>query len=395
MRTLARVYRRLRERGRAGLGFLREATGRYPVVYNVNGADESRHVKRALLLYRIRSFLLSESDPEFFSHHNIRRCKQIATVLGELGYVVDAASGRDARLRRPRGRYDLVISDRADLRGRFDEGTRKVFVATALNHVVHNRSLQRRHELLAARRRCAVRRLRIYPESMPYIARADAIVAVGSRNGETWRELFSGPIHAFNNAAFRETEFALDGKDFARARRHFLFFASRAQVQKGLDLLLEIFPRLPGLDLYVCSMFEREKDFCECYHLELYQTPNVHPIGWIQVNSPEFGKLVRRCAYVILPSCAEGQPGSVVQCMAAGLIPLVTREAGIDTEDFGVTFADDSLAAIRQTVLEVAERPEAWHRERSLRTRRAVEEKYSETALCQRWREILTSVQGR
>ena len=55
MRTLARVYRRLRERGRAGLGFLREATGRYPVVYNVNGADESRHVKRALLLYRIRS----------------------------------------------------------------------------------------------------------------------------------------------------------------------------------------------------------------------------------------------------------------------------------------------------------------------------------------------------
>jgi hypothetical protein len=85
--------------------------------------------------------------------------------------------------------------------------------------------------------------------------------------------------------------------------------------------------------------------------------------------------------------------------MYSGLIPLVTREAGIDTEDVGVTFSDDSLEEIERVVREVSQLPEKWHRERSSRTRKAVEEKYSEDAFLNRWRDILaeivTSSQGR
>ena len=78
----------------------------------------------------------------------------------------------------------------------------------------------------------------------------------------TWREVFGGPIYSFNNYGFNGPEFPLDSKDFSAARRNFLFFASKSQVQKGLDLLLEIFPRHPDLHLYVCSEFEKEGDFC-------------------------------------------------------------------------------------------------------------------------------------
>jgi glycosyltransferase involved in cell wall biosynthesis len=163
-------------------------------------------------------------------------------------------------------------------------------------------------------------------------------------------------------------------------------------MQKGLDLLLEVFPKHPDLHLYVCSTFSQEPDFCECYRRELFETPNVHPVGWVEVCSPQFCQLIERCGAVIHPTCSEGQAGSVVQCMHAGLTPIVTREAGIDVENFGVLLADDHLETIERAVLDFARRPADWHRSRSLLTRHVAAEKYSETAFVRRWTEILTEV---
>ena len=198
-----------------------------------------------------------------------------------------------------------------------------------------------------------------------------------------------------SNYGFRTTKFSVDSKDFSIARKGFLFFASGSQVRKGLGLLLEVFPKHPDFDLYICSSFEYERDFCRCYHKELSETSNIHPVGWIRVNSESFYNLVQRCAYVILPTCSDASTGSVVQCMMAGLIPVVTQEAGIDTEDFGITLADDSLGEIEKTIRELSELPESWHRERSTRTRKVAEEKFSEKAFVNRWREIIGDITGR
>ena len=78
--------------------------------------------------------------------------------------------------------------------------------------------------------------------------------------------------------------------------------------------------------------------------------------------------------------------------MYSGLIPLVTRESGIDTEDFGITFPDDSLAVIERVILEVSQMSDSWHRERSIRTRKVSEEKYSEDAFMDRWRYMLAEI---
>jgi glycosyltransferase involved in cell wall biosynthesis len=319
-------------------------TPRYPAVYNVNKAAESDHDKRALLIYLVKPFLLAGTDPQLLTHQNSRQCKQIAALLGELGYIVDAIDIRDKEFL-PSKKYHLIISNRVNLVGMeayFPEFSVKIYLASVTNHLVHNRSLRHRHKRLSQRRGYEVQMRRVYPEVMPYVRISDAIVGFGNNSiVGTWREVFRGPIYPFNNYGFKETAFALDGKDFAAARKHFLFFASASQVQKGLDLLLEVFPKLPDLHLYVCSLFGSEPDFCECYRKELRETPNIHAVGWVEVNSPEYDDLVRRCAYVIHPTCSDGQSGSVVQCMYSGLIPLVTREAGIDTEDVGVTFSDD------------------------------------------------------
>jgi hypothetical protein len=147
-----------------------------------------------------------------------------------------------------------------------------------------------------------------------------------------------------------------------------LFFASSGQVGKGLDLLLEIFPRHPDLNLNICSSFKYEKDFCKCFHNELFKTDNIHPIGRILVNSYEYENLMRKCVFCILPSCSEGQAGSVVQCMASGLIPVVTKETGIDTENFGFTFRNDSIEEIEHTILSLSQLPPEKLKELSLRT---------------------------
>ena len=75
--------------------------------------------------------------------------------------------------------------------------------------------------------------------------------------------------------------------------------------------------------------------------------------------------------------------------MYAGLIPVVTREAGINTEDFGVTLANDGLEVIEKTVLELAELPKGWHVEHSIRTRKTAERKFSEDFFICRWRQII------
>ena len=367
----------------------------YPTISNVNEASESSSSKRALMIYIIKPFLVEENDPSFFSHHKNIKCKLIALILGELGYIVDAVDIRDKQFK-PSRDYDIVVSNKANLMGmeaHFTKNAKKIFLASVTNHIVHNRNLQKRHELLFERRKCKVKVRRIYAEAMPYVTKSDAVVSIGNEFiMSTWKEVFDGPTYSFNNCGFRGTGFPFDSKDFEMARKNFLFFASGSQVQKGLDLLLEIFPKHQSLHLYVCSPFKNERDFCACYRKELFETTNIHPVGWVRVNSPEFYDLARTCAYVIHPTCSEGQPGSVVQCMYAGLIPLVTKEAGIDTEDFGVPFSGDSLEEIERVIIEVSELKENWHREHSVRTRRIAEVKYSENALVEKWRGILTEI---
>jgi glycosyltransferase involved in cell wall biosynthesis len=171
---------------------------------------------------------------------------------------------------------------------------------------------------------------------MPAVRASHALVGVGNAHTiGTWAPVFEGPIYPFDTQALEVPELPGDPKDFGAARRHYLFLASRPQIHKGLDLLLEIFPRTPDLHLYVCSDFKDEPDFCACFRRELFETPNVHPVGRVDVASPDFQALARTCAYVIHPSCSEGQAGAVTQGMHAGLVPLVTRESGVDTEGLG------------------------------------------------------------
>jgi len=165
---------------------------RYPVIYNVNAANESNCSKRALLIYVIKPFLPETSRHTFPSHQNVRKYQQLAAMLGEFGFIVDVADVRDTRFK-PSRDYDIVISNRATLTGQANASrahAMRIYFATTTSPRVHNARLRKRHELLSARRQCRAMVRRLYGEVIPYVTKSDAIVGIGNDLiMSTWKEV--------------------------------------------------------------------------------------------------------------------------------------------------------------------------------------------------------------
>jgi glycosyltransferase involved in cell wall biosynthesis len=98
------------------------------------------------------------------------------------------------------------------------------------------------------------------------------------------------------------------------------------------------------------------------------------------------------CNFVISPTCAEGQPGSIIECMAHGLIPILSREANIDTKDFGITLPENSVDEILSVVTEVSQKPVAWHQNKSSLTIEEVRENYSPERFLQNMKNAIATV---
>ena len=119
-----------------------------------------------------------------------------------------------------------------------------------------------------------------------------------------------------------------------------------------------------------------EKDFCEEYRHELFECPNVFPTGWVDINGAMFREITEKCAYALMPSCSEGCAGSILSVMSAGVIPIISRECGIDGKG-AVNLPDCSISTIERYVDEYSHKSDQWIKERSEQCVRDIEELYS------------------
>jgi glycosyltransferase involved in cell wall biosynthesis len=177
-----------------------------------------------------------------------------------------------------------------------------------------------------------------------------------------------------------------EDKDYENCRSHFLYFGGWGFVHKGLDLVLDAFAQMPDHHLYVCGPIHAESDFERAFHKELYETPNIHTIGWVDVNSSKFLEILTKCVGFVFPSCSEAMSGGVVQCIHAGLIPIISYESGVDIFDFGVILKDCSVDNIKSAILSVSSFPaeklksmsrKAWQYARRNHTRERFAQEYS------------------
>jgi len=104
--------------------------------------------------------------------------------------------------------------------------------------------------------------------------------------------------------------------------------------------------------LYICGPIDNEPQFKKIYYKELFQTPNITTYGFVKLNSKKFYELMRRCAFVIFPSCSEGGSPSVLNCIGnGGLIPIVSKYATITT-GYEFLIEDLTVDAISKVIIE-------------------------------------------
>lgn len=153
-------------------------------------------------------------------------------------------------------------------------------------------------------------------------------------------------IYLLKSTGLMNPEYKLYSRDLQKSKKNFVWFGSSGAIHKGLDILIDVFKAMPDCTLYVCGLSALEKE--ELSYMKDYT--NIIDLGFMDVYSSPFLDLVNNCSYVILPSCSEGMATSVLTCMNHSLIPIITKETGIDVFDFGIEIEDYHIESVIQII---------------------------------------------
>lgn len=310
-----------------------------------------------LLSYRIEPFLLKPNQPIPNDQSWNWECLLIAQTFLDLGYNVDVIQFHNDKFV-PQKDYAFFIDIRHRLEAlapKLNPDCVKIFHVDIANMVFRNAAecsrlleLQQRKGITLRPQRYEVPNLGIEYADYATVLGNDFTVSTFKYAN---KPMFQIPISSSFVYPYPEE------KDFAAVRNNFLWFGGSALVLKGLDLVLEAFAEMPEYHLTVCGPISNDQEFEKAFHKELYETPNIHTHGWIDVSSPDFLKVTNNCLGLVYPSVSEGQAGAVITCLQAGLIPILSYESGVDVHNFGVILANLSLTEIKATVRKIANLP--------------------------------------
>ena len=326
---------------------------------------------RALLSYIALPFLTRDGSR---LHSNRREAVIIAQVIAALGYSVDVI---DARSCYPVkfDRYDLLFGFGEPFVRSFRRpfGGKRIWYATgaeqsfqAVAEAIRLRAFRERHGLSLRPRRMPAR---FWTEAE---AMSDGIVVVGNDwTASTYRLLNPriATVLPTSNARWGAADIA---HNWSRRRSGFLWFGSAGAVHKGLDLCFDALSHLePEVRLHTCGPIADEGDFFSAYGGSSPSRATHH--GFVDVAGEPLRSILSDCAFAILPSCSEGCATSVLACMHAGLIPIVTKEAGIDLE-FGITITEATPIGVANAMKEALRMSEEeWLRRSALVVKRVNE----------------------
>lgn len=303
-----------------------------------------------LLAYFIEPFLLKPGEPVPNTHTHYWESLQMARTFLRLGYALDIINYTNYKFT-PKKDYSFFISARTHFQ-RIAELLNKdcvKIVHLETSHWLFNNSAAYRRCLALQQRRGVTLKSIKWVEPNWAIECADYATIKGNGFTVSTYAYAQKPFLRTSNPAYTAYDWPKE-KNFEICRKNFLWFGSEGLVHKGLDLVLEAFVEMPDYCLTVCGPIQKEVDFERAFYKELYQTPNIHTVGWVDICSPEFVEITNNCIGLIYPSCAEGQSGAVVTCLQAGLIPILSYQSGVDVDDFGLILKECTIDEIKNSI---------------------------------------------
>lgn len=361
----------------------------YGVVHMPANGEKKGEV---LVSYTTEPFTLAPWEKFSNFHTNYWECYKIARLFSVRGYAVDIINWNNHKFI-PNKKYKICIDTQNNLEHLFSflpKDCKKVMhIVTSYGDFQNNAEMVRLSELKKRRGIVLLPQRQMLPtKNLDYVDFLEGFgnKSVHSTYGRFGKSIFPIPISAVKLFDFPEN------KNFKISRTKFLWFGGGGAILKGLDLVLEAFAKTPQLELHVCGPIAAEKDFVEAYKKELYETPNIHTHGRINVASNLFNEIANKCGALIYPAFSEGTSGAVVQAMHAGLIPIITHATGIQEDAGYIPLENPTLESIKEATLKFSNMPEEKISELSKRIWEYAREHYTRETFSREYSNFINTV---
>ncbi len=357
--------------------------------------DDSQ--KYVLISYSVSHYYDGFQFPKFYStpRQSVWQGREIARAFHDLGYGVDIYSLNGAVEPEDYSKYDVLFGCEPNFE-RFarnlDADTTKIYYGAGMHWSQRNPAVREHVERLNERRDTEREPSRLLPETKAEEL-ADALVVIGDEYTKSTYldQVGDKPCYNIYTTTYDFLNCGTDERNFETARSNLLWFTGGDLVYKGLDITLDAVAKMDGVDLYVCGPLEADVEFAKIYEQELFETENIHPVGWVDVRSDKFQELTKQCGYMIHTGITEGFPGSIAHCMKRGLVPIITHEVASNVGEWGVQIPDHEIDTIRRTIEKaITIAPDELQKKSRQACERAREE-HTREAYSTRFREILES----
>jgi glycosyltransferase involved in cell wall biosynthesis len=342
--------------------------------------------KNALLSYIVYPFKGKIQN----NHSNHQECYIIAKILEELEFNVDVINWDNTTFL-PCKNYELVIDNHNNLERLFtyfNENTTKIYHATNSFWLYQNSVEYSRYYEFFVKTGIPILPPRLMTPGNSALY-ADGILMFGNEFTEETYGVYRNKVHHLPMSVTVEAE-EMKERDFQTAKRKFIWLNSHGALLKGLDMVIEVFLMMPELELYICGNMDRDTIFLKAIQDQLKSAPNIKIEGWVDVKSEKFKKLAIECAWVISLSFSEGGGGSTLNCMAKGLIPLISKSSSITLPPkTGFYFEYNDVSAVRELLKNVIGLGKEELDERSLNSVNFIESHHTVENFRNKYKEFL------
>lgn len=321
-------------------------------IFNINQNLKSNQ-KRIAFVY-IRSAWNTPLDIKNIYHPNLIHQVAMMNVLSKLGYCIDVYYCGSDKIGIPESmyanKYDIILGfgiQYIQLCQVNPNAIKILFITENAPWVVrekYDRRLTYFHERHPNIILQDSPRTDFYTNEMFEISDC-GIAVTGSHNLSCIQERLPNVYRLDVNGLFNKSFNVSASKNHSITKSHFVWFGSRGFVHKGLDVLIDAFAELPQLSLDVYGIDQSE-------YTGIEMSENVSICGCVNVMDDEFiNSVVNKNTFVVSLSCSEGMQTGITTCMMHGLIPIVTKECGVDDHDDILYFDNFDLESVKATLL--------------------------------------------